>query len=652
MFFQDVKQLDFSVRTSNCLNSANIEFIGDLVTAKEGDLLRLNAFGRRSLNEIKDKLSAIGLHLGMHCPNWPPDQMPAAEALEAKIEIENVEDTRTLFEAFSDSFHKCGSDRNAEIFKDRIGISSKRMTLEEVGNKYSVTRERIRQIVAKSVARIIRTEKWDDILRDKINELLNERTEPLYLSKLAIEDPWFEGFSENNLLLENIIVAFSEIENIDFIDLDGSRVLCRINKDTWAELRRDTLNYLDQTIEIGHTIDDVEMYVQASVNEAGSRELATPLFDILMRDLNFSLINGDLLLTSVGNTMRSKLNTILQEAAAPLHYEKIAEIYREKFEPEALTRNIHARLSYMGFILFDRGTFGVAKHLNFSALQIADIIQSTEDLILNNTKFKQWHTSEILSALKKKINCQTLTKYTLGHVLKSSSKLKDVGRLSFKLKSLAEEDSDRIQIKMTIYNVLRDSNCPLTYDKLKELVSEHRGLGDHFLPIANELFSKIDSRTWGLLERDFTISRAEQKAIKDKFYDLLIDNNQAFHKSELAKYQLELGFQFNLTDDLIYGILISDSERYRVWHGGFVGAAFWNSPNRLSLSEAIKEILENSEFPIESDEIVDLVSSKTGQDFNKSRIAPYLKKNGLIFSSALNAWLKENYINDSQLPLI
>ncbi len=70
-----VDELELSVRSANCLKNDNIVYIGDLIQKTEGEMLRTPNFGRKSLNEIKDVLVNMGLHLGMEIPDWPPDNI-------------------------------------------------------------------------------------------------------------------------------------------------------------------------------------------------------------------------------------------------------------------------------------------------------------------------------------------------------------------------------------------------------------------------------------------------------------------------------------------------------------------------------------------------------------------------------------------------
>ena len=70
-----VEELELSVRSANCLKNDNIIYIGDLVQKTEAEMLRTPNFGRKSLNEIKQVLENMGLHLGMEIPNWPPENI-------------------------------------------------------------------------------------------------------------------------------------------------------------------------------------------------------------------------------------------------------------------------------------------------------------------------------------------------------------------------------------------------------------------------------------------------------------------------------------------------------------------------------------------------------------------------------------------------
>jgi DNA-directed RNA polymerase subunit alpha len=69
--FRSVEELELSVRSANCLQNANIRLIGELVQKTEAEMLKTKNFGRKSLNEIKEVLTSMGLHLGMKLESFP-----------------------------------------------------------------------------------------------------------------------------------------------------------------------------------------------------------------------------------------------------------------------------------------------------------------------------------------------------------------------------------------------------------------------------------------------------------------------------------------------------------------------------------------------------------------------------------------------------
>lgn len=70
--FRSVDELEFSVRSQNCLQNADIKYIGELVQKTEQEMLKTKNFGHKSLNEIKEILREMGLELGMRLENFPP----------------------------------------------------------------------------------------------------------------------------------------------------------------------------------------------------------------------------------------------------------------------------------------------------------------------------------------------------------------------------------------------------------------------------------------------------------------------------------------------------------------------------------------------------------------------------------------------------
>jgi DNA-directed RNA polymerase subunit alpha len=71
ILFRPVEELELSVRSANCLQNADIKYIGELVQRSEGDMLKTKNFGRKSLNELKEILAGLGLDFGMTLESFP-----------------------------------------------------------------------------------------------------------------------------------------------------------------------------------------------------------------------------------------------------------------------------------------------------------------------------------------------------------------------------------------------------------------------------------------------------------------------------------------------------------------------------------------------------------------------------------------------------
>lgn len=85
--FLPVDKLDLSVRSANCLQSADIKYVGELVQKTEPEMLKTKNFGRKSLDEIEEKLHSMGLDLGMRLENFPSrEEIERQSSLQEKTE--------------------------------------------------------------------------------------------------------------------------------------------------------------------------------------------------------------------------------------------------------------------------------------------------------------------------------------------------------------------------------------------------------------------------------------------------------------------------------------------------------------------------------------------------------------------------------------
>ncbi len=75
-----IEELELTVRSFNCLQTAGIEYVGDLVQRTDAELLKTKNFGRKSLKDIQDILAKMDLELGTKLENWPPEDLEEKSA--------------------------------------------------------------------------------------------------------------------------------------------------------------------------------------------------------------------------------------------------------------------------------------------------------------------------------------------------------------------------------------------------------------------------------------------------------------------------------------------------------------------------------------------------------------------------------------------
>jgi len=639
--FKKVELLGLSARAANCLENMNIRYVGDLVVKAQYELMHTENFGRKTLSELNESLADAGLRFGMDLRNWPPANIEEIASKNNENMAKNQ--TESLWDAFHRTISNIKDTRQLLIIEGRFGLKGDIRTLEDIAGDFGLTRERVRQIQKKVTNIILNNEFWDDVLRIKIRALLDGRMSPLYLDEITQEDQWFSGFESNILLLKNIITAFGEIDDLHFIKIDDRIILTKIDDDTWREAKYDILNMLEHSLENAYTMDDIELFVQDKLFRLGSAELSSLMFEKLYGDLNFSLIDNQMTLVSVGNSLPSHLRALLECSDRPLHYEDVAKLYEEEYGVPISIRYVHSCMVCSDFILFDRGTYGVAKHLNISRSDQDIVINKIEEVISSGPENRQWHSRNLPRYFEGESFYDRLNQYTISAILRNSRKLKYLGKFLWKLHSSQDEITERLQIKNVAYAALKKADAPLRSEDLAEEIAKVRGVGEHLQLHPNELYSRVDPSTWGLLERDFVLPLQEQKGIKDFMYELLLQNGKALHKSELVKAAASYNLPDEMLDGHILGILVTD-DRFKSWHGGFIGLSDWKTPGRKTFDQVMKEVADSIVETSTTEDIVKNAREKLGYDFIKNRISIYLNKYGLFYDKDKGVWVKPSSI--------
>jgi Bacterial RNA polymerase, alpha chain C terminal domain len=132
-FLKRVEDLELSSRSINSLRTENIVYIGDLVQRSEAEMFRIQHLGRKSLDEITEALSQMGLALGVEVPGWPPKNIEELISDTARLKFLETEiDTicQSLDDPWPSEVVAIGSEENPIIDDDDEKVTLYLKTLE------------------------------------------------------------------------------------------------------------------------------------------------------------------------------------------------------------------------------------------------------------------------------------------------------------------------------------------------------------------------------------------------------------------------------------------------------------------------------------------------------------------------------------------
>lgn len=635
----DIGIFDVPVRLENVFKRQSIAKLNDLLNFSDLAISGWQNLGRKSIYQLCSLLEEENIQ------EIERKIFYLASYREADTESENShEGSLTLQQHFEDTLKKLDKDNHRIILEERLGMHGTPKTLDEVGLKLGITRERVRQIQAKSIKKIIRGETWDDLLHSKIDRLLKDEDQPIFIDELHKVDSWFMGFEHRPQLLLTIINLFSHI-SINSLKIDGRFFIANISQDVWDFTKRKLLDIFECGVDFEYTLEDVEMLVERELSLHRAKELSPLMFDALYKELIFSAINGEFILTGVGNSREQLIRAILEESNTPLHYEDIAKIYTNKYGVDIKPRNVHARLNYsQKFLIFERGIYGLNKHLLLTQEDRSRIQAVAEEIILSDAR-KQWHSSEVLNIILKKnpdwVSVH-LTKYTLNIILNESKVIQYLGKMVWASGEGQSQETERLHIRKAVANILRSNGGPMQIGDIQEELSKVRSVSrDLQLSLQpNSLFSRIDPSTWGLLDRDFILTTKQWETLKGRLYESLSERKRAYHVTELLEEIDDGRLPPALTELHVFGVLTGDA-RFKTWRGNLIGLQSWKIPNRLTMTEALQIVSRESNGTLKTEEIVTKVRALLGHPFDKNTIGIHMNKNGFYFDREEGVWRRD-----------
>ena len=505
ILFRPVGDLGLKIRPTNCLEAKGIHYIGELVQCAELELLNTPNLGIRSFLEIKDALTVHGLSLGTKLDNWsssdlgetPKDLTDKSYLVHLDSQIAQLPLINHLERTFD------GLDEiDRIILRGRLGYKGKILTLEEIGEKLGVSRERVRQRQKKFIDRIIAKEYWDDMIGISIGQLLLDREVPLMLELLDVEDTWFKGFEDNYIYLANTIQLFSK-NAVCVIKAAGRNVVTRIKQNEWDDLVRELRTKLKQrTEEKQWTRSDIRQYLETSLSEYSSKELVSLLHEIFDELLQYQDEGPHALLVAYGSSAESAVTAVLAQAEGPLHFTEIAKRASKLLCKEVDERRAHNALNRQNVWLFDRGTYGLIDHCRLPSSKRKSICRVVENLLYQAPINKQWHSKEIIEQLTAQFPdvSEELDPYVLRMCIEQSPKITFLNRMVWARADSGMAIGDRIEMSDSFIQILEEAGEPLSGQELKRRLSKIRGVSENMQIHGNERLVAVGTNLWGLSE--------------------------------------------------------------------------------------------------------------------------------------------------------
>lgn len=641
--------IDVSVRVTNVFVNMNIVTISDLAKVTLEDLLDTRNFGRKSVNDL---LGALQSALNEGPTAAPPYDLrygdfqanslvQSADQNDAQPDDDLADNKplaqfgqRSLIDAIRLSLQRF-DERTREIVFRRMGLGQRSETLQELGDRFGVTRERIRQIESKAIGRLIKRETWDDDLTAKLSSIVKGRSMPLPLRGIEGADSWFEGLGSEGEALAYLLENLSETQ-VSIVEIDGTQYLGVLSQREWDEAAQSACRLLESGVEQNWSFTHSRALVTALLPERCG-EFRELLWEQAARKAHFIERDGTSVLSGYGRGAENFVYAALSSSPHPIHYSEIPALVATQYDHEIDVRRAHNAAAEIG-LLFGRGLYGLDKHISLSEETMKQLAEEASQVIVEGPAGRQWHCAELVAELVERdiADSSKVDKYLLNIALKRSNGLKHLGRLVWSLADEASEsDTYRIDIRQAIIVALEEAGGPLSTGDIKERVSASRGVDKLFQMYPYDPVIRVAPGVWGLNDRDLPIKRGDQGRFLDTLVELLRDRGSGLHYAELDRSTALKSWGLSVT---AFFSLATADPRLRVSTGRYLYLDEWGGPRRESLGQAVRGVLLESDHPLEMAEIVERVSGRLKRSVERPAVSSQLQAAEARYNPLEGTW--------------
>lgn len=508
-----LSKLNLPVRTDSRLRSNNIIFIFHLNKISNRELTSIPGFGKTSVDDLRKALNKLSIEIDLAIDLSSTDINKFIERLLSKLD-----------------------EKEAMIFKARLGYSTNYRTLEETASDFKLTRERIRQIEARTIDRLEEIFEVHSFLSNKLEKLLDNRMIPLFVESLPIYDPWFRGIENKPWILMRLLFLF-EINSCSVSSFNNQNIVHRGPKDFLEIVSRDINSFIKDNRLKRISLDEIVSVIKNKLTY-----LAPELTDLILSEeykkCHFSDENGKKILVGYGNSIEASIVKLLEDSDSPMRIQEIVKYINENLPFSTTEAYVRGRVAEFA-LLFGPSLFGLRKHLNFNDVEIQEIAYEVKKITTKETYPHQWHCDGIIGELEKNnfINIRRLNKYTLCICLILSNEFISLGRLTFS--NANHENSDtthRLEFYPLIEEILEKSNTPMHHKDIISIIEKERGVGKYTQFQAKGRLISTGRNIWGLFGKHVNISEKDFDILINEAKSIFVGNGKLLNEDQILKF--------------------------------------------------------------------------------------------------------------------
>lgn len=601
-----------TVRLGNVFSVIGINTVADLAEWTLSSLLERPNFGRKSVADLNASLERA-------LRGGPSDVERRVDTAEDETLLAGVR--RSLLGL---------TDRERDIVSRRMGLNGTGETLQQIADDYGITRERVRQIEAKVVGRLIRGEVWDDLLARKLSALLRDRTYPLPVMGVEAADSWFAGIAQYPTVLRYLLANMCE-SGATVIAIDGMEYFAFLSPERWETTLTEAQRLLASGTGKAWSEEHCRSITEGLLPEA-SREFRGLLWEKAARLCHFvDDGSGVPRLTAYGRGAEQIVEAVLMASDQPLHYLEIAQEATARGGKPVDVRRAHNAAASVGLLL-GRGVYGLKHHLSLDAVALERLGSEAEEIVVEGPPGRQWHAAEILTALLERgsVGAASADKYVVDVALEEANHLERLGRMVWMASSEYDSEVSRIDVRQAIAAILQQAGRPLRAAEIRQRLIALRGVNQTFQIAGGDPLVRVGPALWGLNDRDLKVKRKDQPGMLEDLVAILKVMGEGVHASEL--HALVDGAATALPVEAVFSLATNDA-RLRVSQGQYLFLASWGEPRRQGVSEAAEAILTAAATPLAFDQIAAQVQSRVRRRVERTAISACLN----AFEATLHA---------------